>query len=63
MENKEWLEVECICACCSMLQLGNVVRTRLSKGAQLPAHRWTREPGARWTLEHSVAYGRVELMA
>lgn len=62
MENKEWLEVECICACCSKLQLCNVVGTRLSKEAQLPAHLWTREPGARRTLEHSVAYGRVELM-
>lgn len=46
-----------------LLQLCNVVRTRLSKGAQLPTRLWTREPGARWTLGHSVAYGRVELMA
>lgn len=63
MENKEWLEAESICACCSMLQLCKVVRTRLSKGAQLPAHRSSRAPGPAWTLEQSVAYGRAELMA
>lgn len=43
-----------------LLQQCNVVRTRLSKGAQLPAQLWTREPGACWTLGHSVAYGRVD---
>lgn len=35
----------------------------MSKGAQLPAHLWSREPGAHWTSEHTVACGRVELMA